>query len=266
MKASSRPFLATSLFLSFILILGCSLAVGQGIVTGSISGVVQDPQKAVVPNARITAVQSGTNATFATQSNGEGYFFLPNLPIGTYTVTVEAEKFNKLQIKSAEVNSGKNNNLGAQGLTLGATETVSVEATAPLVETTTSQIGGYFDTRAVSQLPNAGAGFDNLALYVPGVANNGAANFSNTNGAALANNGLRGRSNNFQIDGQANNDNSVAGPLVFLSNPDVVGEVQVVTNNFGAEYGRNSGSVVNYITKSGTNSFHGSAYEFNQGN
>ncbi len=77
---------------------------------------------------------------------------------------------------------------------------------------------------------------------------------------------MRGRSNNFQIDGQANNDNSVAGPSIFLSNPDVVGEVQVVSNNFGAEYGRNSGTVVNYVTKSGTNAFHGSGFEFNQGN
>ena len=103
-------------------------------------------------------------------------------------------------------------------------------------------------------MPNAGAGFDNLALYVPGVANTGSTNFSNTNGAAIGNNGLRGRSNNFQIDGQANNDNSVAGPSIFLSNPDVLGEVQVVSNNFGAEYGRNSGTVVNYVTKAGTNS------------
>jgi outer membrane receptor protein involved in Fe transport len=265
MKAG-RISLATSLFLTFILVLGSTLAFGQGIVTGSISGVVQDPQKAVVPSAKITAVQSGTNATFTTQSNGEGYFILPNLPIGTYTVTIEADKFNKLQVKSAEVNSGQNNNLGAQLLTLGATETVTVEAVAPLVETTTSQIGASFDTKAVSTLPNTGVGFDNLALYVPGMVNTGSTNFSNSNGAAIASNGLRGRSNNFQIDGQSNNDNSVAGPSIFLSNPDVIGEVQIVSNNFGAEYGRNSGSVVNYLTKTGTNAFHGSAYDFNTGN
>jgi hypothetical protein len=239
---------------------------GQGIVTGSISGTVQDPMKAVVPGAKVTATQSGTNGTFTTKSNGEGYFLLANLPIGTYTLNIEAAKFNNLKMNDIEVSSGQNSSLGSVALSVGTTtETVTVEASAPLIDTVSSQIGGVFDSKTISQLPNAGTGFDNLALYVPGVANNGAANFSNTNGAAIANNGLRGRSNNFQIDGQANNDNSVAGPSIFLSNPDVVGEVQVVTNNFGAEYGRNSGSVVNYLTKAGTNAFHGSAYEFNTG-
>src|SRR6202008_3260255 len=149
-----------------------------------------------------------------------------------------------------------------------ASDLVSVEAGVPLIETTTAQIGGSFDTKVIQNLPlgNGDAGFDNLALYIPGVANNGSTTFSNTNGAAIANNGLRGRSNNFQIDGQANTDNPLPGPLVFLSNPDVMGELQVVSNNFSAEYGPNSGTVVNYITKSGTNAFHGSGYEFYEGN
>src|SRR5262249_38670922 len=200
-------------------------------------------------------------------TNGEGYFIIPNLPVGTYLLTIEAAKFSSLKVSNVQVTSGGNTNIGNQLLNIGvSSESITVEAAAPLIETTSAQVGGTFDSKAVSQLPNAGAGFDNLALYVPGVANNGATNFSNTNGAAIANNGLRGRSNNFQIDGQANNDNSVAGPGVFISNPDLVGEVQVVTNNFGAEYGRNTGSVVNYVTKQGTNAFHGSAFEYNTGN
>ena len=152
------------------------------------------------------------------------------------------------------------------GLTLeigSASETVTVEASAPLVDSASSQIGGNFDTKVVGSLPNAGVGFDNLVLFVP-VCNNGSTN-QQYKCAAIANNGLRGRSNNFQIDGQANNDNSVAGPLVFLSSPDVMEELQVVSNNFSAEYGRNSGTVVNYITKSGTNSWHGSGYEYYEG-
>lgn len=251
--------------LSLLLILSAA-AVAQGISTGSISGTVYDPQKAVVPGAKVTAIQAETGTSFTTKTTGEGYFLLANLPIGTYSLAIEASKFNSLKVNNVDVNAGQNHNVGGQVLNVGAsTESITVEASAPLIETTSAQIGGTFDAVAVSQLPNAGAGFDNLALYVPGVANNGATNFSNTNGAAIANNGLRGRSNNFQIDGQANNDNSVAGPSVFLSNPDVIGEVQVVTNNFGAEYGRNTGSIVNYVTKSGTNSFHGSAFEYNTG-
>ena len=251
----------------FALMLIFSVAASsQGITTGSISGTVYDPQKAVVPGAKVTAVQAETGSSFTTKTTGEGYFLIANLPIGTYTLTIEATQFSSRKVSNVDVNSGQNHNIGGQELKIGvSSESISVEASAPLMETESAQIGGTFDTQAVSQLPNAGAGFDNLALYVPGVANSGSTNFSNTNGAAIANNGLRGRSNNFQIDGQANNDNSVAGPTLFLSNPDVLGEVQIVSNNFGAEYGRNSGTIVNYVTKSGTNAFHGSGFEFNTG-
>jgi carboxypeptidase family protein/TonB-dependent receptor-like protein len=266
MNTKLRKLAVLSGFVALLLISSIA-AVAQGITTGSISGTAYDPQKAVISGAKVTATQTETGATFTSKTTSEGYFLITNLPIGSYTVSIEAPKFSSLKVNNIEVKSGATSNIGSQVLNVGvSTETVTVEATAPLIETTSAQIGGSFDTKAVSQLPNAGAGFDNLALYVPGVANNGATNFSNSNGAAIANNGLRGRSNNFQIDGQANNDNSVAGPAIFLSNPDILGEVQVVTNNFGAEYGRNTGSVVNYVTKSGTNAFHGTGFEYNTGN
>jgi len=265
MNTKLRNFVVVSGVLALLLILSAA-AGAQGITTGSISGTVYDQQKAVVPGATITAVQVETGSRFTTTTTGEGYFLIANLPIGNYLLTIEASRFSGLKINDVDVNSGQNHNIGSQTLKVGASsESIEVEATAPLIETTSAQIGGTFDSQAVSQLPNAGAGFDNLALYVPGVVNTGSTNFSNTNGAAIANNGLRGRSNNFQIDGQANNDNSVAGPSIFLSNPDVLGEVQIVSNNFGSEYGRNSGTIVNYITKSGTNKFHGSGYEYNTG-
>jgi hypothetical protein len=265
MNTKLRNLAVLSGVLGFLLIWSIS-ALAQGISTGSISGTVYDQQKAVVPGAKVTAVQAETGSSFTTKSTGEGYFLIANLPIGTYTLTIEAAQFSSRKISNVEVTSGQTHNVGGQQLNVGvSTESVTVEASAPLIETESAQVGGTFDSLAVSQLPNAGAGFDNLALYVPGVANSGSTNFSNTNGAAIANNGLRGRSNNFQIDGQANNDNSVAGPTLFLSNPDVIGEVQIVSNNFGAEYGRNSGTIVNYVTKSGTNAFHGSGFEFNTG-
>src|ERR1700676_2306204 len=239
---------------------------GQGIVTGSIAGTIQDQQGALVVGASVQAVEVATGAKFSSKSDAQGYFELRSLPVGTYSLTIEAPGFRRLQLSEVIVVAGRTNMLAGRVLEIGsASETVTVEASTPLVDSTSSQIGGDFDTKVVQSLPNAGAGFDNLVLFVPGVANNGSTNFSNTNGAAVANNGLRGRSNNFQIDGQANNDNSVAGPLVFLSNPDVMEELQVVSNNFSAEYGRNSGTVVNYITKSGTNLWHGSAYEFYEG-
>src|SRR5437016_3126064 len=258
--------LRAGLVLAILLLISSASVHGQGIVTGMISGTVMDAQGAVVAGASIQAVHVATAAKFSDKSDSQGYYELKSLPIGLYNLTIEASGFRKLQLSNVVVEAGKSTALGAHTLDVGAaSELVTVEASVPLVESTSSQIGGTFDSNVVGALPNAGAGFDNLALFIPGVANNGSTNFSNTNGAAIANNGLRGRSNNFQIDGQANNDNSVAGPLVFLSNPDVLGELQVVSNNFSAEYGRNSGTVVNYITKSGTNLFHGSGYEFYEG-
>jgi hypothetical protein len=103
-------------------------------------------------------------------------------------------------------------------------------------------------------------GLDKLALFVPGTIASRSNNFSNTNGAGFSSNGLRGRNNDQEIDGQTNNDNSVAGPALFLTNPNFVQQYVIVTNNFGPEYGRNAGSVVNIITKSGTNAWHGSVF------
>ena len=258
--------LRAGLVLVIVVLLSSPSVFGQGIVTGMISGTVMDAQGAVVAGATVQSTHVATAAKFSDKSDAQGYYELKGLPIGLYNLTIEASGFRKLQLSNVVVEAGKSTALGAHTLDVGATsELITVEASVPLVESTSSQIGGTFDTTVVGALPNAGAGFDNLALFIPGVANNGSTNFSNTNGAAIANNGLRGRSNNFQIDGQANNDNSVAGPLVFLSNPDILGELQVVSNNFSAEYGRNSGTVVNYITKSGTNAFHGSGYEFYEG-
>ena len=102
---------------------------------------------------------------------------------------------------------------------------------------------------------------DNLALFVPGVVSARDNGFSNTNGGGgFSVNGLRGRNNDQQIDGQNNNDNSVAGPGLFLSDTEFVQQYVIITDQFGPEYGRNAGSVVNIITKSGTNAWHGSIY------
>jgi hypothetical protein len=249
------------LLLALLIAVSTSLGFAQGIVTGSISGTVEDAQGAVVPGAKVTATHLGTNRQFTTASNSAGTVSLRSLPIGTYDVRVEAPSFRPFESKAVQVAAGDDTSLGVIQISVGSTsETVTVEGTAPIMEATTDKISETFDSQKVEDLP-MGNTFDSLALFLPGVATAGDAAFSNNNGAELSVNGVRARANNFQIDGQSNNDNSIAGPSIFFGNQDAIAEIQVVTN-YDAQFGRNSGAVINYVTKSGTNNFHGTAYEF----
>jgi hypothetical protein len=252
---------ASSLALLLIVILSVSsLSVAQGIVTGTITGTVEDSQGAVVGNAKVTATHIETNRVFSTQTSSAGIIQLRDLPIGTYNLTIESSGFRRFESRGVGVEVGKETTLGIIKLEVGSTaEAVTVEGTAPLVEATTDQISQTFDSQKVSDLP-MGNTFDSLALFVPGIATAGDASFSNNNGAELSANGQRARANNFQIDGQSNNDNSIGGPDIFFGNQDAISELQVVTN-YDAQFGRNTGAVINYVTKSGTNQFHGTAYE-----
>src|SRR5882757_9221752 len=262
MEAAFR-FNKTQLVALLALLFAATFTMAQGIATGSISGTLVDPSGAVVSAASVTAQNVETNLSLTTQSNDSGYFTFRNVPPGTYKLTVDGKGFRKVQVSQVAVQSARDTALGAVKMELASAggETVEVIESAPIIETTTGQVTNTFDSAAVADLPTGG-GFDSLALYLPGVADTGSNNFSNTNGAGFSSNGLRGRSNNFQIDGQSNNDNSVAGPSIFLGNQDLLGEVSIITNDFSVEYGRASGSVVNYVTKSGTNQFHGSAFEY----
>ena len=240
------------------MVIATGLAFGQGIVTGSISGTVIDQQGAVVRNATVTATSVATNTQTATTSNEVGYFSFRSMPVGSYDITIQAANFNKYQAKGIVVAVSKDTVLPEIRLGVGNTETVvAVTGEFPLIETSTPQLTTVFDERKVKDLP-LGNGFDQLANFVPGVVSPGSAGFGNNNGAQIIANGQRSRSNNYQIDGQANNDNSVTGPSLGIINSDSIAEYQLITN-FTAEYGRNSGAQVNILTKSGTNQFHGTA-------
>jgi Carboxypeptidase regulatory-like domain/TonB dependent receptor/TonB-dependent Receptor Plug Domain len=262
---SAQSFRTIKALLIALTVAGCAtLGFAQGIVTGSISGTVEDPQGAVVQGAKVTATHLATNRQFTTQSNSAGTISLRSLPTGAYNVRVDSPGFRRFESAGVKVAAGDDTALGVIQLTVGSsTETVMVEGTAPIIEATTDQISETFDSKKVASLP-VGNTYDSLALFIPGVATAGDSSFSNNNGAELSVNGERARANNFQIDGQSNNDNSIAGPSIFFGNQDAISEVQVVTN-YDAEFGRNSGAVVNYLTKAGTNNFHGTAYEFWQG-
>src|SRR5579863_3443318 len=241
----------------------CIPAVGQ-VLKGSISGTVTDPQGAVVSGAQVKATQTDTGAVFSTTSDSSGLFRISLIPAGIYKVEVTSSGFKTTVQNNIQVTAGADEGLGSVKLAVGgASETLEVTAAAPLIESTQAQVTNTF--AGVTLQTFAGIqenqGLDNLALFVPGVTSVRDQGFSNTNGGVgFSANGIRGRNNDQELDGQNNNDNSVAGPALFLSDPNFVQQYVVVSNNFGPEYGRNGGSVVNVITKQGGNSWHGSIY------
>ncbi|HTV15111.1 MAG TPA: carboxypeptidase regulatory-like domain-containing protein [Acidobacteriaceae bacterium] len=240
---------------------------GQGITTGGISGSVIDPAGAVIANATITATNLETNIQSTQHSRPDGSFTLVNLPPGDYSLKIEASGFEVLRIERVTVAVGQLT-IGPESMKIGSSQVVEVQGdVTPLISTTESQVSSTIDSQQLTTLP-FGGGFDTAALLTPGVVITHGDSFSNNNGAygGFSSQGERGRSNNFEIDGQSNNDNSVAGPQVFFSNPDAINNIEVITNNFSAQYGRNAGSVVNYVTRAGSNSFHGSAFEWYEGN
>jgi hypothetical protein len=250
--------------LAFALFLGIPLVSQAQTDKGSISGVVLDSQGATVPNADVRAVNKDTGETGATQSDSGGLFRINFLTVGRYKVEISKGGFRKIALDGVSVDSAQDHGLGTLRLEIGdVSTTIEVSAATPLVDVTEAQISTSFGTSTLNTMPTitANQGLDSLATYVPGVSSSRQLGFSNSNGGGgFAVEGIRGRNNDQQIDGQYNNDNSVGGPGLFLSDTQFVQEYQLTTNNMSAEYGRNSGSVVNILTKSGGNTVHGSIY------
>ncbi|HKG20463.1 MAG TPA: carboxypeptidase regulatory-like domain-containing protein, partial [Blastocatellia bacterium] len=230
--------------------------------TGNLQGVVTDPQGAVVANATVRVTNSDTGRTVETTTNDEGFYRVTNLiPGNNYKVEVTATGFASRTLDRLPVRLATENEASIQLAVSGGGETVEVTAGAQLLESTQSQLSTNYTPEQLTQLPYVGS-IDNLALLTPGVVTPGDTDFAN--GIGISANGNRGRSNNFQIDGQDNNDNSVTGPSLSITNNEAIGEYQVITNSFSAEFGRNSGAQINVITKPGTNEFHGSLFEYLQ--
>jgi hypothetical protein len=233
------------------------------VVKGAIEGTVVDSTGAVVPGAEVVVLDPATSSTGKSITENTGSFQIRLLAIGTYNLTVSKEGFRKLSVPGIQVNSAATTNVGTLQLEIGSTTaTVEVTGRPTLVEAAQSQITNSIPNSTISLLPTVGQneGLDLLAVLVPGVNNTRDNTMGNSNGVGFSSNGIRGRNNDQQIDGANNNDNSVTGPSTFMGNTDWVQEYQLTTSNFGVEYSRNSGSVVNIVTKSGTNNWHGDAF------
>ena len=261
MHRSARKLICIGIFIAFCVIVPC-VSLAQ-VNTGSISGTVVDSQKGVIGSADATLTNLDTNKEHKTSSEANGEFRFTLLPRGNYRLEIAKSAFRKLIIDPVVVNVGTDTGLGLLQLEVGEVSTsIEVTTASPVVESTQAQVTTAIASSTITEFPGVleNQGLDNLAITVPGVVNNRDLGFSNTNGMGFAVNGLRGRNNDQQIDGQNNNDNSVAGPSLAVSDSEFVSEYQITTSNFGAEYGRNSGSVINVVTKSGTNDYHGSLY------
>jgi outer membrane receptor protein involved in Fe transport len=232
---------------------------------GRIMGRVTDPSGAVIAGASVTISNDATGVSNDTQTSKSGDYAFPTVAVGTYTIDFEATGFKKLTRKQVALDL--NQTLTVNGtLQLGAaTETVEVTSEAPLIDTSSTQLGATVDSLMATQLPLNTRDTYQLLQLQPGVMSNvGGSNsiaYGSDQPGVVSVNGGRGRSNNFNVNGGDANDLFANLPTVQPS-PDSIAEFRVLTNTFDAEYGRNSGAVINVVTKSGTNQFHGNAFEF----
>src|ERR1022692_4499450 len=232
---------------------------------GRILGRVADPSGAVLGKVKVTAVNEATGVARDAQTSDSGEYVFPDLPVGTYTLNFELTGFKKDVHKgiALDVNQVITLNMTMQ---LGAAqEVVDVTSEAPLVDTTITQLGAVVNNRSVNELPlNARDTYQFLQLQ-PGVqsqlGSSGGTFYGSDDAGAVSVNGGRGRANNFSVNGGDANDQFANLPTI-QPTPDAIEEFRVISNTFDAEYGRNSGAVINVVTKSGTNQFHGNAFEF----
>ncbi len=238
-----------------------------GQTTGGIRGSVQDSTGAVVPGATVVATLVGTDSTRKVSSGQDGSFDIPELAVGTYSIAIEAQGFKRFVAKDIVVSIGHVAVVTATLQVGGSAQTVTVEANAVQVETTSTQLGAVMTDQSISELPLSTRNTYQLLQLQPGVQSQLGADlfYGSSNAGVVSVNGGRGRSNNYMVNGGDGNDMFVNSPAVQPS-PDSIEEFRVLTNTFDAEYGRNSGSIVNVVTKSGTNNVHGDFYEFNRNN
>lgn len=237
---------------------------------GSIQGVVMDAAGASIPNAKVTATDQDKQLIIREVITApDGLFALRPLPPGRYTVRVEASGFKALERTDLVLDANQIMAIGSLSMTIGqTTESVTVEAEVPLVETETAQRGFTVTSRQVTQLPLNGRDFTSLIRTLPGVVTNYNSDFrlafNNTDQFNV--NGLRGSMNNVYLDGSINTDVGANDGQYTQISLDAVGEFRVQTSTFNAEYGRNPGVMIGITTKSGSSSYHGTAYDFLRNN
>ena len=236
--------------------------------TGSLVGTVKDSSGAALSNVSVTAINIDTAVPIGVKTDAEGNYVISPLRIGRYSLSVESSGFRKDIRKDIVLNVQETLRIDFTLQVGSVTETMEVSGVPPLLETESASLGDVVTSQQVEVLPLNGRRYTDLAALTSGVSKviegpvNGGSSPTNGNaGGSFAVNGMRGDQNNFMLDGIDNNSND-NGDVAILSSVDAIAEFKIQTSNYSPEFGRSGGAVINASTKSGTNQFHGSAWEF----
>ena len=248
-------------------------AAARAQAVGAVTGVITDDSGAVIPGVSVEATNAGTGLVRTAATDADGRFDLPQLPPGRYNVKASLSGFRTVERQAIQVSVDDTTRVDFKMTVGGIEENVTVSGEAPLVETSHATMGITIDQQKVVELPLNGRNFTQLGTLIPGVLAPPSGLGGQTGdatpggfGATTAGfnvNGMRNQSNNFVMDGTTNNDTFNTG-FVLRPPPDAIQEFKIQTHSYAAEYGRNAGAVVNVVTKSGTNAFHGAGWEFNR--
>src|SRR5437870_5415919 len=252
-------------FVSLLVVVMCALsAMAQSTTTGAIGGTVTNPNKEVIPGATVTVKNLGTNKEDTAVTDDQGRFRVVNLAPGSYSVAINAQGFAPFNVGNLTVEVGLVSNVDAPLSIQGGTSTVTVVSDAPVINTNQQDFSNNMNQTSINNLPINGQRWSNFALLNPATVPDG-------NFGLISFRGISGLLNNVTIDGGDNNqaffsEEKGRTRLNYTTSPSSIREFQVNTSNYSAEYGRSAGGVVNAVTKSGTNQFHGQAYYYRRDN
>ena len=259
---------------AILLLLSIGLLVGvhaQSSTAGNITGTVRDPQGAAVPKAEITLTEEKTGATRTVTTNDDGFYNVPSLIPGVYTISTAPAGFKKTIVTAVELHVNENKTVNLDLQVGQVTETVTVTSDIATVETRSGEVSSLISEKQVTELPLNGRNYAQLALMVPGVSpvtQSGAGGAFATRGTGLNSgvdmsvNGNQSNANLWTVDGVNNMDVGSNRTLLVFPSVDAIQEFRVERNSFSAEFGQAQGAVVNLITKGGSNEFHGTLFEF----
>jgi hypothetical protein len=231
--------------------------------TATITGIVTDTSGAVVPNAAVEAANNATGLKSRAETNETGAYTISALPIGVYTVTITLQGFQRLERQAVTLHAGTRARLDFELKVGSVTDVVNVTSQAPLLQSETANLNQVVENTTITQMPLNGRNYQQLAMLSPGVLPSRTRNFVTD---SFSVNGANMWQNQFVMDGMDNNNYHfgvvIASNQVVKPSIDAIQEFSVETHNFSAEFGRGGGGVIQVTTKSGTNSFHGTAFEF----